>query len=257
MDQSNCLVSLPATSGGKPRHIRDNKPTSAHPTNCGVSPLMSKQMRSSLCSTWSADSTYSIVVMGPGGVGKSCLTIQMVNGQWTTDYDPTIEDFYTQKIIIDAQASFLEILDTAGQEEYAVMRDQYMRAGEGFLIVYDVTSRASFEALPTLHQAILRANEVEDVPITLVGNKSDLAANSREVSTGEGKDLAASWGARFLETSAKTRVNVHEAFFELVREIRVHRRRCCGSNDVKKNKNLAVRATKKIGGKVKERCILC
>ena len=73
------------------------------------------------------------------------------------------------------------MLDTAGQEEYSAMREQYMRTGEGFLLVYSITSRQSFEEILTFQQQILRVKDKDYFPIIIVGNKCDLDAE-REVS---------------------------------------------------------------------------
>ncbi|GFS31787.1 ras-related protein R-Ras2 [Trichonephila inaurata madagascariensis] len=83
--------------------------------------------------------TYKLVVVGGGGVGKSALTIRFIQSYFVVDYDPTIEDSYTKQCVIDGQVARLDILDTAGQEEFSAMREQYMRSGEGFLLVFSVT----------------------------------------------------------------------------------------------------------------------
>ena len=80
-----------------------------------------------------------------GGVGKSALTIQLIQNHFVDEYDPTIEDSYRKQVVIDGETCLLDILDTAGQEEYSAMRDQYMRTGEGFLIVFAVNNAKSFE----------------------------------------------------------------------------------------------------------------
>jgi len=136
-----------------------------------------------------------------------------------SEYDPTIEDSYRKQVVIDKTVALLDILDTAGQEEYSAMREQYMRTGEGFLLVYNVTSRATFEALRKYHSQILRVKDSASVPMILVGNKCDMEGQ-RQVTTQEGRDFARSLGCRFIESSAYTKVNVDEAFFEIVREIR-------------------------------------
>uniref|UniRef100_A0A4W5RC75 RAS related 2 n=1 Tax=Hucho hucho TaxID=62062 RepID=A0A4W5RC75_9TELE len=91
----------------------------------------------------SVQEKYRLVVVGGGGVGKSALTIQFIQSYFVTDYDPTIEDSYTKQCVIDERAARLDILDTAGQEEFGAMREQYMRTGEGFLLVFSVTDRGS------------------------------------------------------------------------------------------------------------------
>jgi GTPase KRas protein len=162
---------------------------------------------------------YKLVVVGGGGVGKSALTIQFIQSHFVDDYDPTIEDSYRKQCVIDDEIALLDVLDTAGQDEYVAMREQYMQNGEGFLLVYSITSRDSFEEINTFHQQILRVKEEESFPVVIVGNKCDLEYE-RQVGMNEGRDLAKHFQCKFLETSAKSRINVDEAFISLVREIR-------------------------------------
>ncbi|RKO97280.1 hypothetical protein CXG81DRAFT_6201, partial [Caulochytrium protostelioides] len=162
---------------------------------------------------------YKIVVVGGGGVGKSALTIQFIQSQFVDEYDPTIEDSYRKQALVDGETALLDVLDTAGQEEYSAMREQYMRSGEGFLMVYSITHRSSFDEIQTFFQQILRIKDRDWFPVVLVGNKSDLGSE-RQVSTAEGRELASMMGCRFLETSARSKTNVDEAFYQLVRAIR-------------------------------------
>eukprot|EP01124_Arcella_intermedia_P002199 TRINITY_DN11204_c0_g1_i3.p1 TRINITY_DN11204_c0_g1~~TRINITY_DN11204_c0_g1_i3.p1 ORF type:complete len:191 (+),score=30.03 TRINITY_DN11204_c0_g1_i3:26-598(+) len=163
---------------------------------------------------------YKVVVLGGGAVGKSALTIQCVQNHFIIEYDPTIEDSYRKQVAIDGETCILDILDTAGQEQYSAMRDMYMRGGQGFVLAYSITSRLSFgEVSGVFHDQILRAKDADQVPMVLVGNKSDLEAQ-REVSQEEGERLAKQWGIPFFESSALTRTNVDEVFFSVVREIR-------------------------------------
>eukprot|EP01088_Endostelium_zonatum_P020828 TRINITY_DN786_c0_g2_i4.p1 TRINITY_DN786_c0_g2~~TRINITY_DN786_c0_g2_i4.p1 ORF type:complete len:193 (-),score=52.56 TRINITY_DN786_c0_g2_i4:61-639(-) len=162
---------------------------------------------------------YKLVVVGGGGVGKSALTIQLIQNHFIDEYDPTIEDSYRKQVTIDGDSCLLDILDTAGQEEYSAMRDQYMRTGQAFLCVYAITSRTSFDEITSFREQILRVKDEENVPMCLVGNKSDLE-NERVVAASEGQDLSKSFGCPFMETSAKTRVNVEESFYQLVREVK-------------------------------------
>eukprot|EP01097_Dermamoeba_algensis_P011722 TRINITY_DN9203_c0_g1_i1.p1 TRINITY_DN9203_c0_g1~~TRINITY_DN9203_c0_g1_i1.p1 ORF type:complete len:192 (-),score=50.87 TRINITY_DN9203_c0_g1_i1:100-675(-) len=162
---------------------------------------------------------YRIVVVGAGGVGKSALTVRFIQGNFVEKYDPTIEDSYRKQVEVDGRACMLDIMDTAGQEEYSALRDQYMKTGQGFILVYSITSTTSFEAATKLRTQILRIKEdAQDIPILLVANKTDLE-EERAVSKEEGKNLAQKWGTSFLEASAKTNTNVNELFFELVRLI--------------------------------------
>ena len=162
---------------------------------------------------------YKLVVVGGGGVGKSALTIQLIQNHFVDEYDPTIEDSYRKQVAIDEETCLLDILDTAGQEEYSAMRDQYMRSGQGFLCVYSITNAGSFKEISGFREQILRVKDADRVPMVVVGNKCDLEGE-RQVSQAEGRELAASFGCPWMETSAKQRVRCEDAFYELVREIR-------------------------------------
>ncbi len=85
-----------------------------------------------------------------------------------------VTDSYRKQCVIDDEVALLDVLDTAGQEEYSAMREQYMRTGEGFLLVYSITSRQSFEEILTFQQQILRVKDKDYFPIIIVGNKCDL-----------------------------------------------------------------------------------
>jgi GTPase KRas protein len=138
----------------------------------------------------------------------------------------------------------LEVLDTAGQEEYTALRDQWIRDGEGFILVYSISSRSSFTRIQRFHHQIQRVKEsasagsptfpgsplshagggfdIGPAPIMLVGNKCD-RVTEREVSTQEGSALAKQLGCEFVEASAKNCVNVEKAFYDVVRQLRRQR----------------------------------
>jgi len=137
----------------------------------------------------------------------------------------------------------LEVLDTAGQEEYTALRDQWIRDGEGFVLVYSITSRASFNRIRKFHEHIQRVKESSNAgspvrsgylsspvspgipkyagpaPVMLVGNKSD-RVTEREVSTQEGSAMAKDLGCDFVEASAKNNINVDRAFYDVVRKLK-------------------------------------
>ncbi|KAF2453006.1 small GTPase superfamily, partial [Lineolata rhizophorae] len=185
-----------------------------------------------------------LVVLGDGGVGKTALTVQLCMNCFVESYDPTIEDSYRKQVRIDQQSCMLEVLDTAGQEEYIALRDQWIRDGEGFVLVYSISSRASFARAREFHRQILRVKELTlpepfpfpglslsarpdggssgPPPIMLVGNKCDCVAD-REISTEEGAALARDLGCKFVEASAKTCFNVEKAFYDVVRDLRAVR----------------------------------
>ncbi|KAF9550651.1 Ras GTPase ras2 [Mortierella hygrophila] len=136
-----------------------------------------------------------------------------------TTYDPTIEDSYRKQVVIDDQSCVLEVLDTAGQEEYTALRDQWIRDGEGFLLVYSIAARSTFDRIRRFRDQIVRVKDSDNVPLMLVGNKCDKLAE-REVTRDEGALMAKSLRCEFTETSAKTCVNVERSFYNVVRMIR-------------------------------------
>ena len=89
-------------------------------------------------------------------------------------------DSYRKQCVIDDEVALLDVLDTAGQEEYSAMREQYMRTGEGFLLVYAINSKQSFEEITLFQQQILRVKDKDYFPMVVVGNKCDLESE-REV----------------------------------------------------------------------------
>ncbi|KAL6079365.1 putative transforming protein Ras-1 [Balamuthia mandrillaris] len=165
---------------------------------------------------------FRIVVVGVGGVGKSCLTLQYISEKFVEEYDPTLEDSYRKHVNISGEECVLDIFDTAGQEDFSAVRDQYMRTGDGFLVVFSVTLRSSFDEIPAFHEHILQVKDVDNVPMVLVGNKADLV-EERVVTTEEGRALAEKLGCKFFETSAKENKNVGYAFDAIVSEIKAYR----------------------------------
>jgi len=157
---------------------------------------------------------HKIIVVGAGGAGKSALTQMFMYSNFVEEYDPTTADSYRKIISVDGEKCQMDILDTAGQEDY--MRDNYYRLGEGFLTVYSITMRDTFASVNRFYDHILQVKAIDEVPLILVGSKCDLESD-REVPKTEGEALAAKWNCPFFETSAKTRVNVDEVFTELVR----------------------------------------
>lgn len=100
--------------------------------------------------------SLSFQVLGSGGVGKSALTVQFVQGIFVEKYDPTIEDSYRKQVEVDGQQCMLEILDTAGTEQFTAMRDLYMKNGQGFVLAYSITAQSTFNDLQDLREQILR-----------------------------------------------------------------------------------------------------
>jgi small GTP-binding protein len=160
-----------------------------------------------------------IVVFGSGAVGKSALVIQFVQGYFITEYDPTIEDAYKRVLNVGGETFQLDILDTAGQDDFAPMRTSYMRQGKGFIIVYAVDNRSSFDEVEVFYRDLTRTKGTARIPLVICGNKCDLN-DTRVVSKQEGEELAEKLTATFMETSALANINVENAFRGLVLEIK-------------------------------------
>jgi len=161
----------------------------------------------------------SVYVLGMGTVGKSSLTLRLVNDIFVESYDPTIEDSYQKYFTIDHIREKIEIYDTAGQDEYRTMRDQWSISGDAFVVVYSVASQLSFEEVEVRIQELKQIRTEHLLPLVIVGNKCDLE-QEREVLYEEGKSIAEKWDCPFFETSAKNDINVDKAFYEVIREVR-------------------------------------
>ncbi|KAJ7799503.1 ras protein [Mycena olivaceomarginata] len=187
---------------------------------------------------------WKVAVLGDGGVGKTALAIQVTLNKFVAQsltplqryrsigdhhnlsrslnlvqtYDPTIEDCYRKPFVVDNRICLVEVLDTAGQEDYAMLRDQWVREGQGFILVYSITSRSTFDRVKVFYE-LVRHIKGGDPILVLVGNKADKAYD-REVSKEEGAALARQFACGFIETSAKTAQNLDLVFASLIRALR-------------------------------------
>lgn len=181
-------------------------------------------------------SLHKVIMVGSGGVGKSALTLQFMYDEFVEDYEPTKADSYRKKVVLDGEEVQIDILDTAGQEDYAAIRDNYFRSGEGFLCVFSITEDESFQATQEFREQILRVKGDETIPFILVGNKSDLT-DRRAVTLANARAQAEEWKVPYVETSAKTRENVDKVFFDLMREIRARKMDTEGNSKKEKDKS--------------------
>jgi small GTP-binding protein len=162
--------------------------------------------------------TFKIVVLGSGSVGKSAITLRFIHGRFVEQYDPTIEDNYRHQVEVDGQNYILEILDTAGTEQFAQLRNLYVKNGMGFVLVFSLASKSSFLEISELREQIVRVKESTEVPMVVVGNKADLE-EVRQVARKEAETLCRNFGCEYIESSAKTNTNIDLIFHTLVRII--------------------------------------
>lgn len=164
------------------------------------------------------DYILKFIIVGDSSIGKSNILSRFTDNRFQKFHDPTIGvEFNTKIVSIQNTVYKLQIWDTAGQETFRSITRSYYRGTTGCLMVYDVTSRESFESL-TFWISDLKNHCDTNIVIVLVGNKIDLETN-REVSTEEGEMFAEKHNIGFFEISAKTGVNVSECFNNTVDKI--------------------------------------
>ncbi|KAM6294219.1 ras-related protein Rab-13 [Aegotheles albertisi] len=159
-----------------------------------------------------------LLLIGDSGVGKSCLVTRFAGGGFGGSYIATIGiDFKTRTVDIDGKKIKLQVWDTAGQERFKTITTAYYRGAVGIILVYDITDEKSFQNIQGWMKTI-KENAPAGVERLLIGNKCDMEG-TRRVRREEAEKLAQQHGMRFFETSAKSSLNVEEAFSALARDI--------------------------------------
>jgi small GTP-binding protein len=161
------------------------------------------------------DYILKLIIVGDSTVGKSNILSRFTSNHFRASHDLTIGvDFAIKTVSRNNTRYKLQCWDTAGQESFRALTRSFYRGTHGCLVVYDITSRKSFESLSFWIEDLKKYCEATTA-IVLVGNKSDLI-QQREVSTEEGKAVADHHGIPFFEISAKTGANIHCSFDEIV-----------------------------------------
>ena len=162
----------------------------------------------------------SVVVLGKGVVGKTSLIYRFVKDAFPEAHDPTIEDNYKAMVEINNESIEIQIVDTAGEEDYQNMLDQWIDVADGFLLVFAINDKDTFNVLDEKYKRIEKHKE-KNVPIILVGNKCDLE-NERQVTKEEANQKATAWKAKYIETSALTDINKNckEPFIQGAKDIK-------------------------------------
>jgi len=154
---------------------------------------------------------FKLVLLGDASVGKSCLVVRFAKGEFYEYQEPTIgAAFMTQTVSLNTEVVKFEIWDTAGQERYKSLAPMYYRGAAAAVIVFDITSKESFDAAKSWVSEL----QSTDTLIALAGNKSDLEA-TRTVEREAAKAYAEQAGILYMETSAKSGQNVNELFREI------------------------------------------
>ncbi|KAF9565434.1 hypothetical protein CPC08DRAFT_684003 [Agrocybe pediades] len=163
---------------------------------------------------------FNVVVLGAGGVGKSALTVRFVRDVFVETYDPTIEEEFRRTVLVDGRLDSLEVLDTAGAEQFTSLNEVYIKSARGFLLVFSLTQEATLQEVDHLRKQIIRIKGGDtSTPMVIVATKLDLA-NEREVPIHIIQSLADQWRIPFYETSAKRNWHIEDVFADLTRQMR-------------------------------------
>jgi len=164
------------------------------------------------------DLLFKLLLIGDSGVGKTCILFRFSEDAFNTTFISTIGiDFKIKTIELRGKKIKLQIWDTAGQERFHTITTSYYRGAMGIMLVYDITNAKSFDNIAKwLRNIDEHANE--DVERMILGNKCDME-DKRVISKERGDSIAREHGVRFLETSAKTNINVETAFIQLAESI--------------------------------------
>ncbi|OQR87613.1 Rab8 family GTPase [Achlya hypogyna] len=172
------------------------------------------------------DLLVKLLLIGDSGVGKSCLLMRYSDDSFTSSFITTIGiDFKVKTIDVDGKRVKLQIWDTAGQERFRTITTAYYRGAMGILLVYDVTDDHSFQNVRNWMRQI-QQHASPNVNKILIGNKCDVDPSERVVTTQQGEELAAEYGVQFFETSAKSNLNVEEAFRSIAVDVQKRLAEC-------------------------------
>ncbi|KAJ2932719.1 hypothetical protein H1R20_g4373, partial [Candolleomyces eurysporus] len=160
-----------------------------------------------------------IAVLGSRSVGKSSLVKQFIENHFLDSYYPTIESTFAKSVVYNGVEYDCHIIDTAGQDEYSPINAQHAIGIHGYVLVYSIASRRSFEMIQSVYDKIIDFAGLTDISCVIVGSKSDLAQSQRQVDLAEGEKLAKEIGCAFVETSAKSNTNVAKVFELCLQEI--------------------------------------
>jgi len=154
-----------------------------------------------------------IAVLGSRSVGKSSLVVQFIENHFIESYYPTIENTFSKSIKYNNVEYECDIIDTAGQDEFTILNSKHAIGIHGYVLVYSVTSRKSFDMVQVVYDKIINFCGHNSIPCVIVGSKTDIqASKSRQVDSKEGQALANNVHAAWVETSAKQNNNVAKVF---------------------------------------------
>ena len=164
------------------------------------------------------DFKLKIVVVGDSGVGKTNLIRRFIQDDFQSNSKATVGvEFFSKSFKINDNVFKIEIWDTAGQERYKSITAAYYKGAKGGLVVYDVTSKTSFDNVDNWVSEI-KEKASTDMKTMMIGNKIDLK-DERAVSTEEALEKAKLLELPLMEASALDSTNVKQAFYDLLKEM--------------------------------------
>ncbi|EDR29399.1 hypothetical protein, conserved [Entamoeba dispar SAW760] len=164
---------------------------------------------------------YKLVVFGASRIGKTSTILQFIGGRFIETYQPSGDETYQKTIQIDNKRVEIDISDVCVSEESKGSTHYYIRTRDGFILMYSITSRYSFDLIQDIHNEIYRIRDKEmneHIPCIIVGNKSELT-EEREVGTEEGMKYSESVRCHFIESSAKRNENINEIFEIITKDV--------------------------------------
>ncbi|XP_066528139.1 GTP-binding protein REM 1 [Hoplias malabaricus] len=211
---------------GEPHHPPLGHSASYQAGDSSVKPRFSSSSDSEQSDSSGGECLYRVVLLGDHGVGKSSLASIFAGIQEKDAHNHIGEDTYERTLTVDGEETTLVVMDTweteKQEEDEKWVQDYCMQVGNAYVIVYSITDRSSFESASELRIQLRRIRQAENIPIILVGNKSDLV-RCREVAVEEGRACAVVFDCKFIETSASLHHNVNELFEGIVRQIRLRK----------------------------------
>ena len=165
------------------------------------------------------DSVYKVLILGDSSVGKTCFLLKYTDRVFNEVYMSTIGLDYRLKTLTlkNGKKVKLQIWDTAGQDRFRTITKNYYKGANGIILIYDITSTETYENVENWISQI-KEEASPNVVIYLVGNKVDME-DKRKVSTEEGQKIADDNNLPFIETSAKSDININETFDNLVEKM--------------------------------------
>ena len=192
---------------------------------------------------------FKILLIGDLGVGKSCVILRYVEGDFPGNIMSSIGvDFKTKQIELDDHSIKMQIWDTAGHEKFRTITTSYYKSAQAIIILYDITQKSSFEHIRNWITEIDKFGK-QGVLKVIVGNKLDLE-NNRKISKEDAENLALKYGVKLWEVSAKDNTNIEEMFVDTIKTLleknsKIISESSSMGNNIKLSKNIKNKKNKK------------